>query len=383
MTFLATKKSSTLESQQDHLPAFKSFKDLHTTAYSHGLESIYALENVDITTVRRISDYSSLTSTVKNELKLKPSRPLPSQLHFDFGEAFNECMDSYVLEEPIQVLGLAAHSEKCLEERGFSVIKDLLSADLNQLIYAKGMGQGHIDELRQKLRHYTQHRMLYACPTIDFAAWLRSLLGKLNRKKIYVTLEAYQLSQVISLTPIENVEVRRLTLEKRSEWQNEVLPTIQSKRDQVKIDLKRIAQIFLYPWLQRRQGFATQIEIVERLQRLSDEPTAVPTTIDFLNQMFFDNDFAFGYCFRRSAENLFFADDAAYNKFNFVVSAAKSYFYKGSVYYALPELVGLLAKQFARQWLWISEEFMEKTLRATSLFRVRRESCGELVVRLA
>jgi len=373
----ALKKSANATSTSE----FKSFEDVYKTSYSHGLEAIYNVENVDLKTVRRINTHAS--ESTKNTSSLPKTFLEPStQLEFDFGDAYKGCMDSFMLKEPINVLGLGTHVEKCLFEQGLSTLETLSKADLNKLVYVKGIGQGHIDEVRQKLRSYLEGHTLYGCQVIDLVSWMRSLLAALSRKKVYVALEPFQMADLFSLSPIESVEVRRLTVEKRVEWRNEISPELLKKKDRVQNDLKKIVNIFITPWINRRHGFATKNEILERLQRISLQQTLVPMVVDFFDAVYFSGSFAFGDYLVHTNDELFFVDRRAKEAYQNIIDTALTYFYQGDVYYPLSELVILIFREFAKKWGNYSVEFIEKTLRSSSLFRVRKEACGRLFIRM-
>lgn len=370
-------------------PDFKSFEEVYKTSYSHGLEAIYSLETVDLRTVKRIGEPSSVASLPaipvqkdfqnRNEFTQETSR----QCQFDFGTAFSERMDSFVLEEPIQVLGLSKHAERCLLAQGLFRIQDLIKSDLSKFVYLKGMGQGHIDETQHRVKSYVEGLMLYQCTTIDFSAWMRSLFSTFNSKKMYVLLESYQLSHLFTLSPAESVEVRLLTFEKRQEWREEMMMEINLKREQVIAGMHRVVSAFIKPWMVRRHGVATRSEIVERLQRLSDRPVMAELTLDFFSKIYFEGRFAFADWFVTGGDHLFFCDHVVNLKYDAVIDKAKTYFYKGGISYGFAELTQLIAREFAMEWVDYSEEFIEKCLRSSTTFRVRKGDKSRLFVRLA
>lgn len=363
--------------------SFRSFEDVYRTSYSHGLEAIYHIETVDLRTVRRINDPSATKTIQKiNKSNAEPERTIERQLEFDFGDCYRESMDSFVLDEPIQVLEISKQAEKCLIENGMACLRKLMKADLSQFVYLKGMGQGHIDEIQQKLNKYIDGRTLYHSPSIDFYAWVRSLVLVYNIKKMHVMLEPFKLSELCILSPAENVEVRRLTTEKRQEWRQEVALELSSTKSQVKANMKKVAEAYILPWMRRRQGFATQQEILERIQRVSFVPQQAQLVFLFFTEMYFEGCFPFSDFLLQNDGDLFFVDEVSLDAFNAVVAKAKTYFYKGGLSYTLAELNGMLMREFALNWQAFPEGFIEKCLRSTSRFSVRKAENG-LTVRLA
>lgn len=372
---------STVQSFKDNYrQEFKTFEEVHRTSYSHGLEEVYTLETVDLKTVRRISDSTTPLVSAKDANSLTTSI---EQLEFDFGDNFRTSMDSFLLKQPIQVLGLLAHAEKNLLAQGLSNIEQLLKSDLNKLVFVKGMGQGHIDDIKEKLREYLKGQSLYQVSTLDLAAWLRSNLAALNRKKLFIAMEPYGLSHLFPLSSLENIEVRRLTLEKRQEWQQDIQPELISKRSLFVTDAKRITEAYIKPWMRRRLGFATQDEIMERLQRISSQQEIVVSVLDFLSQIYGKNTFFFATHLRGGLEGIYFADADTEKQYNRVLGKAMTYFYKKEISYTISSLVFLLAKEFAKDWESIPMEFIEKTLRNSPAFTLAKDLSGKLLIRLA
>ncbi|MBA3816003.1 MAG: hypothetical protein H0X29_05705 [Parachlamydiaceae bacterium] len=375
---------ATLAQQAPARGSFRSFEDVFRTSYSHGLEAIYNIETVDLKSVRRLNE-PSLTRLNQKKINLNPE-PLcifETQLEFDFGDGYRESMDSFVLNEPIQVLKISKHAEKCLYDNGMSTLSMLLKADLTQFVYLRGMGQGHIDEIRQKLNEYISGRILQGSRSIDFYAWMRSLILAGNTKKMHVMLEPFKLSDLCGLSAAENVEVRRLSAEKRHEWCDEMALELISKKAHLERDMKKVADVYVLPWMRRRLGFATQQEILEHLLRISLVPLGAQMIFSFFSEIYFGGRFPLADFLIQNDKNLFFVDQETLCAFDAVVAKAKTYFYKSQLSYTLAELTMLLTKEFALSWQSFPCGFIEKSLRACSCFRVRNAENGQLNVRLA
>lgn len=90
-------------------PDLQSFEGTYKTAYSHGLEAIYALENVDLKSIRRISDAQE-SEPLQPKSPPRPLQPLEApepQLELDLGDGYRSWIESFVLQEPIHVLGVS------------------------------------------------------------------------------------------------------------------------------------------------------------------------------------------------------------------------------------------------------------------------------------
>lgn len=373
-----------------HHPAevntLKSFEDIYKTAYSHGLEAIYAIEKIDLNSIRRISEPQPIKVVAKQQKPaISVQSQLPNQLEFDFGDAYRGWMESFVVREPIQVLGLSRHAEKSLSTNGKMVLRDLIGVDLHSFVFFKGMGQGHIDEIQQKLSQYLNGRVLHQCPTVDMAAWMRSWLGQADRKKVFVCLQPYHLEGFVALSMAENLEVGRLPPDKKLEWTNDILSEIRKEKIRLSIneDLKKIVDVFIKPWMQRRQGMATRQEIMERLQKISDEPELTAYIFDFLSSTFSNGSFPLKSFLYEVDEQLYCSDAHIAANYKVVQDRAHSYFYKSEICYTLSHLVQLMSRELACSWQVLEEGFMEKALRQSSHFHVRKQREGGLMVRLA
>ena len=355
-----------------------TFEETYKTAYSHGLESIYKLENVDLKTVRRLAE-----KTVEEAPK-PTSAPLnyEESEELDLGPKFRKWIPSFVREEPIQVLQLNRVSEKCLLEHGFTTLHHLLTTDLSRLVYVKGMGQGHIDEIKHQLNKYSRSKPLYKAYQIDFVSWIKSLTFDMNLKKVYVLLEKYQLADLVSLTPMESVEVRKLDKIKKEEIFAEVLKEIRLKSAKVQTRFEDILQTFVIPWMERRWGMATEEEISERLQRISLKPSVAEKALLFFKEAFYEGQLPF-HKGLSSAREIYFASSYYLKAFSEMEQSLTSYFYHPSVYYSLDELYRFLLRDYSLKWRRLEESFLIKLLTLHPHYTVFKDAHKVLSVQLS
>lgn len=363
----------------------QTFEALYQTAYSHGLEKIYTLENVDLKTVRRLHEPEKVPSKPREKPLPVLFFDAPDQPELDLGDEFCERMDPFIKSEPIHVLCLSRHTEKCLLEHGKHVVKDLIDVDLRDFVFLKGMGQGHIDEVKQKLYQYLDGKSLVPSPSIDFASWLRSIVGSFDHKKVYVLLERFELSDLISLTPAESVEVRRLNLEKKLEWIEEIQGVLLSGHISQTLSehIKKLADVFIRPWMRRRGGFAKKSEILERLHQINETPKLTQPILNFFGSVYFHEGFPLEPYLYSIDDNLYASDPFVAESYRTVLKKAASYFYNPAVRYALPELIAFIKREEARRWVGYPEGFIEKSLRLATGFRVRKVFSGHLEICLA
>lgn len=357
-----------------------SFEETYKTSYSHGLESIYSLENVDLKTVRRMSE-SVAPVAKKEKTKNKISASLSPQLVLDWDGPWRTSIESFVPREPISVLALSKPCEKALLDNGKKQLKDLIDADLRSFIFFKGVGQGHIDEIRQKLDAYLDGKETGRCTQIDRVAWIRTVIAELDKKKAFVLLDRYGLAELITLSPSETVEVRRLTFEKKEEWIKEARQKIVCHQQQVEADCAEIAHALINPWLRQTGGYATEVQIMERLDDVSCGVSS--QAVQFFNDLFFEGNFCFDSSLVKADSHLYCADTSFAEDYQAIVALAHSYFYRHDSRYLLNHLVTAMEKELAAIWKGFDEGLIVKVLRLSSDFRVRKGEGHQLMITLS
>lgn len=363
----------------------QTFEEIYKTSYSHGLEAIYALENVDLKSVKLLEKTNTVLS-LSNEEKIENlNKAHRYELQLDLGDEFRGCIAPFLKREPIHVLGLSKLAEKILLENGKLLLGDLIDSNLKDFVFFKGMGQGHLDEIRQKLSRYIDGRSLSHSEKIDFTSWLRTIISSFDRKKIYVLLESYDLSDLISLSPAENVEVRRLPFEKRQEWIHETVSflTHADQRMIINSDIKKIVDIFVKPWMRRRSGFATKEELLERIYRMSEKTKLAELILAFFSSVYFENRFPVSEYLIEVSKNLYCVDENSAKTYHYAVEKILSYFYKPFLAYPLEELMKFVEKELSQKWESFPDGFLEKVIKVSPHFRVRKTIQGYLEVKLS
>lgn len=355
----------------------KSFEEIYKTSYSHGLESIYALENVDLKSVRRIE---TSAKTAPKKVPQKKILPAFEQNELDLGEEFRGWMTPFIKREPIQVLELSKQAEKFLLENGKAKLSDLLN--LQNFISLKGMGQGYLEEIQNKFHSYLEERSLDKCDKVDFASWLKCLLAAEERKKVFTFVQSYELTDLFVLTPIEHIEVRKLTLEKKQEWVKELYQKIAQphQKNMVWSDMQNIFNVFVKPWIRKRGGFATQEELKERMLRISLNQDIASHVMHLLQAVYFEEDDLYKRFLRQIDQDTYCCDSYAACDYKKIVSQALTYFYKPSIFYQLNKLVGMLEREFSKSWIGYKEGYIEKVLRLSPSFRTARGKHSQLEI---
>lgn len=362
----------------------RSFEETYQTSYSHGLELIYAIEDVDLKSIRRLND-----SSPEEPEKVKVAEAVIAEVpvaedELDFGLGFQSCLEPFLWREPIQVLGLAKPLEKLLLHLKKTVLQDLYQIDLQEFVYVRGIGQGHIDEIQSKLKEYLKGKQLDPSQTLDMGSWLKTLTADFEWKKVVVFCEEYGIPELYNLQMPEKLEIRRLTPERKQDWIADVKNylRIPAKRKQVNEDLRYITEVLLKPWIRLRGGIACISDIQEHLESLREGPVETSSVLSLFQDLYFEGECPLN-TFLHSLEDEIFASDAFIaDAYYLVVETSYSYFYQPEVLYTLDQLTGLVERELALHWLGFAEGFVEKVLRSSSLFRVRRSMEGTLVVKL-
>lgn len=362
-------------------PSIKPFQEVYKTAYSHGLEEIYALENVDISTVRPLSSqiHQKTEKPTVNQAKKNHRQP-----NLDLGLSFKQSMDHFALREPIQVLGLTKYLETSLLGQNKKRLCDLIDLHVKDLIYLKGIGQGHIDEIQLKLNEYLAGRHLEKSLTVDFASWLKGISADIDKKKAFVVLEKYGLSHILTLSSAESLELRRLTLEKRSEWREQAEIALQNeeKRHQVEKDLWEITEVFIKPWMDSRFGIANVFELLERIMQIS-ENSYTNEIWSFFQETYYRGQFPLNRYLVPLDADVFASCGWVADHYDSVIERALTYFCSSSNFYSLDMLVGLIEREMAQSWIGYREGFIVKALKASPRFYLYKNHLGLLHVRLA
>ena len=356
-----------------------SFEETYKTAYSHGLEQIYSLESVDPKSIRLIETKTSVENFDSK------SEEVLEQFELDLGDEYRGWMESFVLSEPINVLNLSKQIQQCLIKHEKFIIKDVIETNHQEFLSIKGMGQGHIDEIENQLKTYTNNKNLYRCKTVNFSAWLRSLLAAQDRVKTFVCLESYGLEALIELTPAERSQLWNLSETKKECWIQEIFTDFntEQKKQAYLLSMQQFVSVFLTPWIRGRQGLVSKMELLERIERIAEDSENLENIMQFFGDVYCDRAFPLDNFICRIDQNLYCSDPFIGDLFHQIIKKALTYFYNPTVHYSLSELSQYIAREYAKRWLGFPDEFIEKALRISSIFRVRKAKSGILTVLLS
>lgn len=341
---------------------FKSFEEVYQNAYSHGLEQIYKLENVDIRSVRKIEP--------RQESVKKAAIIEQYDEDFDLGEGHRLWLSPSVFEEPIEVLELHRQPEKLLKEQGIVNLKHLYEADLTQFIYSKGMGQGHIDEISSKLNNYLSGKAIRRQYHIDFSSWLISILAPLTRKESYLLLEEYRVGHSIVLTPMDLMDVKKMGKESRSAVIKEAKEKVLLEKHKIIKRFREIESAFIKPWVLGRLGIASRDEVEERLKRKSQE-------IDLKKWQFITTLVP-----EIEIPELYYATPQIEADFLILEKAIRSFIWNDRAVYPLPDLHRLVSEKLSHSFRSLESIKLLKFLETSPAFSLVNEN-GNILVSIA
>ncbi len=357
------------------------FPEHSSEVYSHGLEKTYAIQHIDLRTIRPLQMQPTEKSSKPKPIEVsiqeaKIERSLP------FGEYFEEAIHPFWQEEPIEVLGFSSHLETRLKEKGDLRLRDIASISPQELLYVKGIGQGHVEELFSKLNRYLENKPKDETGYLDLIAWIRSLIGDLPRKMAIELLEAHHLANDIML-------VESSTFEKREKIKAfHLLPqAIQlcrepSRRARWSRQMQQITHAFLAPWIQRRGGIASQEELIERLENVSLQNTYVRPCLHLFDQIFSPHLSVLATHLIHLGDSIYTADEQGRNSYFRLLKQLKSYFYKPNITYCFSHLVQLMQRESALKWEELDVKLLKKICRLNPGFYLEKDSCGEQMVSL-
>ncbi len=361
------------------------FEELYKTSYSHGLEDIYALETIDIKTVRPLAGVNTALDVQEAPAPYHEEQIQQQQPELDLGPFWRGSAPSFILLEPIQVLNLHQPVEKTLRGHGIHLLQDLLHATKESLLGIRGLGQGHIDEVLFRFKSYTERRVLHNAVCVDFCALLRAIVGFFEKKKIVLLLQELGLEEEYSLTPLEAAELKRLTKDKRLEWKKQALEHLQVevKQQQFANCLDHIVRVFVLPWIHMRGGIAAQTEVEERLIAVSFEPLKTEKILKFFSNIYYHDLFPLSTILCEADEGVFCLNSDTYDAYRKVNELAESYYYQKGLSYPLEYLCNCILRELGKSWINYTQEFVRKAILFSPRFRLAKTPDGVLSVRLS
>ncbi len=347
-------------------------KDTLTTPYSHGLEKIYSFETVNPHTVKKLSSAAAPLEATKQTHHTKET-----EYSLPFETGFENALPSLRLYEPLESLGLSSLAYKALIKEGQKTVGDVLMLFQQGSALHKGIKQGHITEINEKVARLVGKNPLHPTSSFDILSLIKTTVYRIESKKRFLLLARCKLHNLFSITPQEQYELRSLSPSKHAEMYREALAECAYSSCEFLIPcLKKVGNAFFKKWLYQRHGFASEKELLYRLQMLSSRAAIPYDTHQHcveLIQKIIGTAPVFSYMLLCCSHMVYAADEAACKEYRSVRDHAASYFYHNTVSYPLSTLVHLLEKEFTKEWIGFPERFIEKVLRTDPKFLLFRK----------
>lgn len=343
------------------------------SAYSHGLEKIYAFETINPNSVKQ----AAFKPTVANEPT--PNRPLVfKQPTLPLGPYFQESIPNLRLKEPISALGLTPFALKGLQHRNCKSVEEAIFLLQKDPSSYKGMGQGHIEEISQKIEAFIGKEPFQFVSFVDWESLVRTLIAEIEPKECYIFLSRFQLQMLTQISTSDYQELSRWTKEQIAKGFAKCHDEIRHvKMDFLQEVLHLVSDAFLKPFLRRRCGMSTKADIIQRLEQLSQEKTHFKKIFTLLEAVTTPIQLV------QAATGVYTIDHETQAIYQMLVDLAKSYFYKPSLCYPFDMLSKKLYDDCARRHLLIDEHTIQKTLRVSPAFLVQPDERSRLQVSLA
>jgi hypothetical protein len=349
---------------------------------TESLNKLYVLEDVDIKTVRKLSRKSEN----KPANKKKSYTDLSAQLPLDFGDCWRDWVEPFFVQEPVESLNLSLKARNALTKCGFSTIQHLINADISGLI-AKGiLGQGHADEVQEKLSHYINGRDVQKSYLADFESLVHTLIAKIDKKDVYPFLSKYQLEHLISHPSLEFPSLKSSASRLQESIQSELFKTLQNDfdlRKRFEVSMDKIVKAFVLPWIRGRLGLATKDELLDRLTMVSENTKTVKSILELLKDLFWrESTFILDPFLFKLEDDLYCSDQFVKDLYQEVLALTKSYFYSPYNAYSIVEIVRFLQRDLVRQWKLVPVATLEKILILSPVFYNYKDSKGILQIKL-
>jgi hypothetical protein len=338
------------------------FETLSKTVYSHGLEAIYALETVDIRTVKKMEVFK------KNPVVKKPLL-ISFEEEFPFEFRFRKTLPSTFLSLPIDYLELSKPLILRLKEKRIFLVSDLRGE--KEALLKGSFQQNDKEELKKLFEKIFKGKSLDFSSTIDWLSFLKQALFPIDKRGAHLLLQEFQIDHLIELPLSLKLSVKTISSSLRKELID------QAKTHLKTISLKPFLDVFVIPWMRGRGSLATKQEILQRLSLVSEE-------MSFSSQipLFFEKVGA-PLELIPFEEELFTVDLLAKEKISRIEQVAKTYFYNPSLVYSLETLVNFILKELASQFIFATHDEVATCLKYLKTFRVRRNRDQLLICHLA
>lgn len=342
-----------------------------TGNYSHGLERIYELETIDPKSIRKMEPLNKS----KGESQFIDDSP---QIEFDLGPGFRGWAPPFLLQEPFQVLRLDPKIESILREAHLLRIEDFIAPSFPTPDQLNLLGRARLEMVKSKLTFYLRGKEVKRTRSIDFLSLVKRLFVDFDLKKSYVFLSSYRLQAWLGLTPSELKDVQQLTPRIIQAWKEEAKQYLKALplKSMLEEQWGVICKEWLYPWMTKRGGVASLDEISQFLLLKAQDLEEAEKALSFLFEYAPLQEFVM------QKEGIFSAGSVYDEWLERFFHHANSYFPSYASCYSLEKIIAYIQEEFAKEWIKLEPDFIEKLFRLTPKFSVQANVKGEWLVTL-
>lgn len=274
--------------------------------YTHGLEKTYAIQHLDLSTIRPLqigkAEELKLCQVEAQSLE-KISKNL--QRHLPFGEYFEEAISPFTINNTKETTDV-----------------------------------------------------------IDPEAWFRSLFGDLPQKITRPLLEEYGLK--IDLADSASPEIFRMCGEN-------------TRKALFIRQWRQVCDAFLMPWMRRRGGIASEEELLERLENVSQREILIRPLMTLFQRMFSPQQpLLTGQLILIDPE--IYADTSLTKlRYQQIQKQVKTYFYQNGIVYELEHLIALLHREQAQKGLEFDEVLFRRLVILDGAYYLEKRVSGQVI----
>ena len=203
---------------------------------------------------------SSAPSAISGETEPQ-EHVLLEQLRFPFQDG-EKGITPLRLLEPISSLHLTPFAAKAVRGIGATTVGDVAAFIFDTSKDYRGLGQGHIEEIRRKVEQFVGTPPYQKEQHIDVASVLRLALADIEPKERAAIVTRYQLQQLVLLSAQESREAEvMLAIDKERKFAKIIEKAKRKSSEKILSLLNMIFNGFILPWMQQRFGIASEQEI--------------------------------------------------------------------------------------------------------------------------
>jgi hypothetical protein len=214
-----------------------------------------------------------------DDTKAQQPPVLSEQLHLPFHDG-ERGISPLRLLEPITSLNLTPFATKAARGIGVATVGDLATFVFDPSKECRGLGQGHIEEIRRKIEQFVGKPPYEREYCIEIASLLRLSLCDIDASEKALIVTRCHLQQVIPLSPQESREAEISLIKDKDQ---KFLKSIEKARlkasEKILALLNTIFCGFVKPWMLQRGGIAHEREILLFVFEAQRAPSHEYTTI--------------------------------------------------------------------------------------------------------